>query len=171
MVYFHALLTLDDSITIKLAVAIPGECAAMHPANVIQFFIFIVICLYDRRVWACVGYTTVPPPFGDQKIVPPFLGIQRRAHQSVRITLEAAWSIISQRAKLWNKSALINAIELLCIPLNSIIFRSRSGNPPERPLDWWGPSFICCRCPCVTAAHRAPSNVASTQSPSISGPI
>lgn len=49
MVYFHALLTLDDSITIKLAAAVLRECGAMHPANVIQFFVFIVICSYDRR--------------------------------------------------------------------------------------------------------------------------
>lgn len=49
MVYFHALLTLDDSTAIKLAAALPSECGAGHPANVILFFIFIVICLYDRR--------------------------------------------------------------------------------------------------------------------------
>lgn len=62
MVYFHALLTLDDSIAIKLAAHVPSECGAGHPANVIQFFIFTVICLYDRRVWACVGYTSFFSP-------------------------------------------------------------------------------------------------------------
>lgn len=49
MVYFHALLTLDDSTAIKLAAALPGEGGAGHPANVILFFIFTVICSYDRR--------------------------------------------------------------------------------------------------------------------------
>lgn len=60
MVYFHALLPLDDSIAIKLAASVPRECGAGHPANVIQFFTFTVICLNDRRVWARVGYTSVP---------------------------------------------------------------------------------------------------------------
>lgn len=49
MVYFPALLTLDDSMTVELAAAVPAECGAMHPDNVIQFFIFIVMCLYDGR--------------------------------------------------------------------------------------------------------------------------
>lgn len=50
MVYFHGLLTLDDSTLIKSAATVPSERCAEHQANVILFFLFTVIGLDDRCV-------------------------------------------------------------------------------------------------------------------------
>lgn len=40
LVYFHALVTFDDSVLIKSAAIISCECAARRPANVILFYLF-----------------------------------------------------------------------------------------------------------------------------------
>lgn len=62
-----------------------------------------ILYIYSNLLWStCVSLCSlhIPRPLRGSKIGRyEFLDIQRRAHQSVRITVDAVWSIISRRAK------------------------------------------------------------------------